>query len=32
MSSKGVKKKPSGAEYRKRIAEKELEFEESETP
>jgi hypothetical protein len=29
MSSKGVKKKPSGAEYRKRRAEKELEFEES---
>jgi hypothetical protein len=29
MSSKGVKTKPSGAEHRKRRAEKELEFEES---
>jgi hypothetical protein len=29
MSSKGVKKKPSGVEYRNRTAEKELESEES---
>jgi hypothetical protein len=29
MSSKGVKEKPSGAEYGESTAEKELEFEES---